>query len=69
MCRKLIKGKLLEDIAWLSKVHEESIAKKSKAELRFPDKICQEIDWCEPWVDPEKLKEKEIRKALEPVYF
>lgn len=65
----MTKGKLLDDIAWLAKVHEESIVKKAKAELRFPDKLCEEIDWCEPWIDPEQLKEKEIRKQLEPVYF
>jgi hypothetical protein len=64
-----VKGKLLDDIAWLSKVHEEGIKKRAKAELRFPDKLCEEIDWCQPWMDPDKLKEKEIRASLEPVYF
>jgi hypothetical protein len=69
LCRDLVKGKLLDDIAWLSKVHEEGIKKRAKAELRFPDKLCEEIDWCQPWMDPDKLKEKEIRASLEPVYF
>lgn len=62
-------GKLLDAIAWLAKVHDEGIIKKAKAEQRFHDKLCEELDWCQPWLDPEKLKEKEVKKTLEPVFF
>ncbi len=59
----------MDDIAWLTKVHEESIRKKAKGEQRFMDKLCEEIDWCHPWMDPDKIKEKEVRASLEPVFF
>jgi len=60
---------MLDDIAWLAKVHGESVQRKAKAELRFPDKLCEEIDWCEPWIDPQKKREKEAEASLEAVYF
>jgi hypothetical protein len=65
----LAQGKLLDDISWLSKMHGESVARKAKAELKFPDKLCEEIDWCQPWIDPERLKEKEAQASIEQVFF
>jgi hypothetical protein len=50
-------------------VHGESVVRKAKAELRFPDKLCEEINWCQPWIDPQKLREKEAEASLEPVFF
>jgi hypothetical protein len=69
VCQPMTQGKLLDDIAWLAKMHGESVVRKAKAELKFPDKLCQEIDWCKPWVDPEKLKEKEAEASMEQVFF
>ena len=34
---------------------------------RFPDHLCEEIGWCQTWVGPEELKEREIRGKLEQV--
>jgi hypothetical protein len=36
---------------------------------RFSDKLCEEIDWCRPWVDPIILREKEIQNTMEAVFF
>eukprot|EP01039_Chlorochromonas_danica_P011107 gene11106-12374_t len=69
VCKEMIEGKLLDDISWLAKVHGESIVRKAKGELKFSDKLCQEIDWCKPWMEPEKLKEKEVRETMEEVFF
>jgi hypothetical protein len=69
VCEPLVTGKLLDDIAWLTKVHGEAIDRKVKGEVRFPDKLCEEIDWCAPWVDPVKLKEKEAQASMEAVFF
>lgn len=69
ICKELTEGKLLDDISWLAKVHGESIVRKAKGELKFSDKLCQEIDWCKPWMEPEKLKEKEVRENMEEVFF
>ncbi len=69
ICKPLVEGKLLDDISWLAKVHGESIAKRAKGEQKFEDKLCEEIDWCKPWVDPEEAKEKEAEKTLEQVFF
>lgn len=68
-CTPLTEGKLLDDIAWLTKVHGESIERKAKGEMKFPDKLCEEIDWCKPWVDPVKLREKEAQMSMEQVFF
>eukprot|EP01038_Epipyxis_sp_PR26KG_P011867 gene11867-15883_t len=69
ICRDMTKGKLLDDIAWLAKVHGESVIKRAKAEVAFPDKLCEEIDFCKPWVEPEKLKEQIAQKTMEQVFF
>lgn len=69
VCQPLTEGKLLDDVAWLAKMHGESVVRKAKAELKFPDKLCQEIDWCKPWIDPEKLKEMEAEANMEQVFF
>ncbi len=69
ICQPLVEGKLLDDISWLAKVHDESVARRAKGEQKFEDKLCQEIDWCKPWVDPVVAKEKEAEKTMEAVYF
>jgi len=69
LCRQMLSGKLLEDVCWFAKVHAESVMRKDRGEMRFPDKLCEELNWCVPWVDPEELREKEIRDTMEPVFF
>ncbi len=69
LCQPLVQGKLLDDIAWLAKVHGESIDRKVKGEVRFPDRLCEEINWCQPWVDPVKLREKQAQATMEAVFF
>jgi hypothetical protein len=69
VCLQLTRGKLLDDIAWLGKVHSESVVRKAKAEQAFPDKLCEEIDWCKAYVDPEKLREKQAQETMEAVFF
>lgn len=50
-------------------MHGESIERKTKGEVRFPDKLCEEIDWCRPWIDPVKLREKQAQETMEAVFF
>jgi hypothetical protein len=69
VCKLLTRDKLLDDISWLAKVHSESILKRAKGEQKFEDKLCEEIDWCKPWVDSEKMKEKEAENSMEAVFF
>ncbi|RYH31181.1 hypothetical protein EON65_03185 [archaeon] len=64
-----MQGKVLDDISWLAKVHGESVIKKARGELKFSDKLCEEIDWCQPYIDPEKLKEKKAQESVEAVFF
>ena len=69
VCLELTKGKLLDDISWLAKVHSESVLRKAKAEQAFPDKLCEEIDWCKAYIDPVKLREKQAQETMEAVFF
>lgn len=69
ICTPLTKGKLLDDIAWLGKVHGESVARRAKAEIGFPDKLCEEIDWCKAYIDPARLREKQAQETMEVVFF
>ena len=69
ICKELVQGKLLSDITWLAKVHIESVARKVKGELRFGDKLCEEINWCQKWLDPQKLKEKAATESMDMVFF
>ncbi|KAJ1411121.1 hypothetical protein B484DRAFT_455683 [Ochromonadaceae sp. CCMP2298] len=68
-CQPLVQGKMLDDVAWLAKVHHESILRQAKAELAFPDKLCQEIDFCEAYMDPEEKREREAQQTMEAVFF
>lgn len=69
ICLQLTSGKLLDDVSWLGKVHSESVIRKAKAEQAFPDKLCEELDWCKAYVDPEVLKEKQAQETMEAVFF
>lgn len=68
-CLPLIRGKMLDDIAWLAKVWGESVAKRAKGEQRFGDKLCEEIDYCEKWMEPEKMAEKVAQQSMDMVFF
>ena len=51
------------------KVHSESVLRKARGEQSFPDKLCEEINWCEPWIDPLAKREKEAQETMEAVFF
>lgn len=67
-CAQLAQGKLLDDISWISKVHSEALIRKAKAEVSFADALCQEVGFCEKWLDPEELRKREEAK-MDQVFF
>ena len=68
LCTPLAQGKLLDDIAWVAKVHSEALLRQVRGELLFADRLCEEINYCEKFVDPEELKRLEENK-MEQVFF
>jgi hypothetical protein len=59
----------LEDIAWIGKLHGEVIKNEGKGDIRFGDKMCQEMAFCTKWVDPEELKRQQAIEEMPPVFF
>lgn len=41
ICRGLISGKLIDDIAWLAKIHGEKIERKVVSNMLFADSLCE----------------------------
>lgn len=41
ICKELTQGKLLDDVAWLAKLHGEKMARKVSADKLFPDSLCE----------------------------
>ena len=68
LCTPLAQGKLLDDIAWIAKVHSEALLRQVRGELLFADRLCEEMHYCEKYVDPEELKRIEENK-MEQVFF
>ncbi len=68
VCRELSSGPLQSDIAWLAYMHAEAIPRKKKANKLFKDQLCEEVKFCEAWVDEEEAA-KEQAKKVEPVFF
>jgi len=65
MCAPLVQGALLDDISWIAFMHSESIARKGKAEKIFAESLCESVNFCEKWVDPDAEEEE----AQEEVFF
>jgi len=68
LCKPLTEGKLLDDLAWIAKVHSEALLRQARGEVGFPDKMCEEIRYCQKYVDPEELKKLE-EQNMEQVFF
>ena len=65
----MIQGKLLDDIGWIAKVNEESTKRKEKSEYLFSDSLCQEIDFCKNYVDPDDQLQLDAEEEVTPVFF
>ena len=68
LCAPLGEGKLLDDVAWIAKVHSEALLRQVRGEVSFADKLCEEVSFCEKYVDPEELKRQQEAK-MEQVFF
>ena len=49
-------------------MHAEAIPRRKKTNKLFKDQLCEEIKFCEPWVDEEEAAVNEAKK-VEPVFF
>lgn len=68
LCAPLAEGTLLDDVAWIAKMHSEALARKAKGEVGFADKLCEEVRFCERYVDPLDLQREQEAK-MEQVFF
>ena len=68
VCRELSSGPQQSDITWLAYMHAEAIPRRKKTNKLFKDQLCEEIKFCEPWVDEEEAAVNEAKK-VEPVFF
>lgn len=68
ICEELSPGKYHSDVSWLAYMHTESIPRQKKANRLFKDQICEELKFCEPYVDEEEAAKQEAKK-VEPVFF
>jgi hypothetical protein len=64
-CKPMTEGSLLEDISWISFMHAENIERKGKADKLFGDSLCESINFCQKWTDPDA--EEEV--VMEEVFF
>jgi hypothetical protein len=68
ICEELSPGRYHSDVAWLAYMHAESIPRQKKASRLFKDQICEELKFCQPYVDEEEAAMQEAKK-VEPVFF
>ena len=68
ICHELSSGPQHSDIAWLAYMHAEAIPRQKKANKLFKDQLCEEINFCEAWVDEEEAAQEQAKK-VEPVFF
>ena len=68
LCEPLSQGKLLDDVAWIAKVHSEAPLRQARGEVGFADTLCEEVGYCERYVPPEELKRLQEQK-MEQVFF
>ena len=65
LCDPLTEGSLSEDISWISFMHAENIERKGTADKLFADSLCESVNYCEKWVDPDA----EEVVVMEEVFF
>jgi hypothetical protein len=68
VCQSLSSGTLHSDISWIAYMHAESIPRRKLATKLFKDQLCEEMKFCEPFVDEEEAAKEEAKK-VEPVFF
>jgi hypothetical protein len=40
-----------------------------KGDIKFQDKLCQQVQLCQKWVDPEELKKQKMEEEMPQVFF
>ena len=68
ICTSLTSGTRRDDLGWVLKVHAESVDKKGRSDTKFDEKACQEVKFCEKWIDPTEMKKIELEKAVDAVF-
>lgn len=68
LCRNLTTDRLMDDLGWILKVHLEGVEKRLRSDSQFADKACNEVKFCEKWLEPDVVKKKELEKKVEAVY-
>lgn len=61
----------IDDIAWLVKLHVDNVAKRplgTGTGINFQEKLCEELKYCERWIDPVVLAEKLAEQEIEVLY-
>ena len=66
ICKSMIKGKS-DTLSWLADMHKEKVKKKVKADIRFSDFICQDLNYCLKWESDGEIARKN-QVIVEPVF-
>jgi len=65
VCVQILEKKKI-DMAWIAKLHAETIWKRQTApENMFPERLCTEVGYCAKYVDPVEVAKKEIELEAE----
>jgi hypothetical protein len=68
ICQSLTSGSRRDDLGWVLKVHAEAVDRKARSDTKFDEKACQEVKFCERWIDPSEMKKIELEKAVDAVF-
>lgn len=53
-----------DDIAWMLKLHAESLARKERSKTYFSDKLCDDLKYCEKAQDVRKVQQAEVEAVF-----
>ena len=56
------------DVAWITKLHFEAIAKGLFTHRNFPDMACENLSKCQRWVDTESDEREKVMNEIDPVF-
>jgi hypothetical protein len=54
----------IDDIAWMLKLHAESLARKERSKTYFSDRLCDDLKFCERVQDVRKAQQAEVEQVF-----
>ena len=49
-------------------MHVEAVQRRDKADRAFADTVCEQIHFCEPWMDPAERQSEQDKQAMEAAF-